>query len=172
MPNREEVIGTAALAKEAADSRVDLAWQKAEAWMGKVKIRKPSKPDFDAITAAMAKAKKGMDFVAKFDGQWLTIASRIGGKDSSIAEIDISEGKNEDKWRTAMDQLREGSPTLVPTSDYTAFEKAHPDLKALAPWKLELDKRNAEIKKLEAELVQKKAQRDKIKATYEARGGK
>ena len=83
----------------------------------------------------------------------------------------MSEGKNEDRWRTAMEQLRDGS-TLVTQSDTTAFEKAHPDLKALAPWKAELDKRNAEIKKLEAELVQKKAQRDKVKATYEARGGK
>jgi hypothetical protein len=158
MASKEQIIGSAILAKEPKDSRVDLAWLKAEAWLKPLGLR-VAKPDLDAIIARMAKAKKGMDFVASFDGQWLAVASRVGTGTESLSDIDVSDGKNDAKWRIMM-QLLKDKTQLVNEADWAKFQKEHPDPAVVAAIKAQVVVLDNEIKTLQDSL---KAAQDKLK---------
>lgn len=161
MAGKNEVIGTANLAKNPADSRVDIAWLVAQKWMSSVQLRTPSKPDFAKIIAVMTKAKKPMDFIASFDGQWVVIGSRVGSAVDELSSIDVSDGKDVAKWRAAMLRLKAGSK-LVSDEDLKKFDKDHPDPEKIKLLNEKLSKVDGELKKLQSDLKAKNDERNLI----------
>jgi hypothetical protein len=170
MASKEEVIGSATLNKEPKDSRVSMARIQAEHWMKPLGVH-ITKPDFDQIIAKMTKAKKGLDFVASFDGQWLTILSRVGSNNDQLSQIDVSGGKNDAKWR-AMMQVLKAKTQLVDEADWTKFQKEHPDPAVVIAIKAQFTLLDAEIKTLQDKLKTKLADRELRQKALTAMGVK
>jgi len=159
MKSPPEVIGSAALAKVPKESRVDLAWELAKKWINRVKLGSVPNPGIDKILAAMEKAKKPMDFVASFDGQWITVSARIGSTLDQITAVNYADPGDVDKARAAIQHLKANS-SLVSSSDLSAFEKANPDQTKIKALKDQIEAIGKEITSLEAQVKGKKAERD------------
>jgi hypothetical protein len=168
----QQKISAAALAKVAKDSAVPTAWQPVKAFLDKLKLSKPSDPDFDKIIAAMEKAKKGMEFWATLVGdKTLTIETRIGSTVvSRPVQTDLSSG-GVPAWRAKM-QLVHDTTQLLNDADLAKFQKAHPDPAELARLRDRISVLNGEVATLANSLKAKAAERDKAKADYAALGGK
>jgi hypothetical protein len=168
----QQKISSAALAKVAKDSAVPTAWQPVKALLDKLKLSKPSDPDFGKITTVMEKAKKGMEFWATLVGdKTLTIETRVGSTVvSRPLQTDLSSG-GVTAWRAKM-QLVHDSTQLLNDADLAKFQKAHPDPAELARVRDRLSVLNGEVATLTNTLKAKAAERDQVKAQYAAMGGK
>ena len=168
----QQKIGAANLAKVAKDSAVPIAWQLVKSFLDRLKVSKPSDPDFDKITAAMEKAKKGMEFWATLVAdKTLTIEARVGTTVvSRPLQTDLASG-GVPAWRAKM-QLVHDNTQLLNDADLAKFQKAHPDPAEVTRVRDRLSVFNGEVATLTTTLKTKTAERDKVKADYAAMGGK
>lgn len=178
MGTKTEAIAKADYKPKAEDIDIDKAWAEARVWMGNIGLAMNSKPDAAKIRAEMIKVKKGMEFVAKWDGQWIEIEATVGGKtvDKETAQ-DMSGGGDQKKWRAALADLRRFSK-LVTDADLKAFDAKHPDPEATAKHKSRLDALGREIKllnmqiqRLQNELKPKLEELLQVQKTVKALGG-
>jgi len=175
---KTEWIAKAAYQPKPEDIDIDKAWSEAKVWMSEVGVTTSSKPDVKKIRDEMAKQKKGMEFVAKWDGQWIEIEAQVGGKtvDKEVSQ-DMSAGGDQKKWRAAMGDLRKVSK-LVTDADLKAFDAKHPDPDKVATLKAKADTlqrdiklRNQIIKRQQDELKPKLEELQKLLKEIKALGG-
>jgi hypothetical protein len=175
---KTEWIAKAAYQPKPEDIDIDKAWSEAKVWMSNVGVTTNSKPDVKKIRDEMAKQKKGMEFVAKWDGTWIEIEAMVGGKtvDKETSQ-DMSAGGDQKKWRAAMGELRKFSK-LVTDADLKAFDAKHPDPDKVAELKAKADSlqrdikvRSIQIKRLQDELKPKLEELQKLLKEVKALGG-
>lgn len=152
MGTKIESIAKVDLKDKADDIDVDRAWQEAKKWMAKVGAHTSSQPDVKKIRDAMIRQKKAGQFVASFDGRWLTIRATVGSTVvDELTSADVSGGGDQKKWREALGLLRKYSK-LVTDADLKTFDDKHPDPEAVAKLKSRMDTLNKEIRMLEIQI--------------------
>jgi hypothetical protein len=179
MGSKSDWIAKADFKAKPEDINIDKAWAEARVWMNNVGVSTSSKPDVEKIRAAMAKAKKGMEFTAKWDGKWVEIEATVGGKTvDKLVSQDLSEGGDQKKWRNGMVKLRQFGGVLVTDADLKAFDARHPDPDATAKHKSRIDALGREIKmlniqiqRLQVELKPKLEELLQLQKTVKALGG-
>lgn len=153
MGAKSDWIAKAEYKAKPEDIDIDKAWASAKVWMNNVGVTTSSKPDAEKIRAAMAKTKKGMEFVALWDGKWVEIEAHVGGKKvDALVSQDLSEGGDQKKLRAGMVKLRQFGGVLVTDADLKTFDAKHPDPDLVEKHKARMDSLGREIKLLNIQI--------------------
>lgn len=159
MATKQKVIGKASAQPQADDIRADLAWEAAKAALRPLGMS-PGKPDLEKIKQASAKQKKDVEYVVEFDGKWVSVYGRVGGKKvDDVFSQDISDGGDAVLQKKRMEALKQMG--VISDADVKAFDKKMGD-----PQKVnDLKKEAAEIgRKLKIKQMELKRAAETVKA--------
>jgi hypothetical protein len=112
-----------------------------------IKLPKPQ-PDLTKIEQSMTKSRKPAEFFLSLDRDVFSLELVIGSETRILAQVSLAAEKDISKRRAVLQGLAQNT-SLVTKADLDAFDKAHPDPRAVADLQKQIEEKKADLQRIQ-----------------------